>query len=70
VWAEECGHILNHAEDLIEVSKEIWLGDEKNEIGGGKVTGTSTFRNIAMPFIASRRAISWGVEIMIAPFLR
>ena len=31
------------------------------------IIGTSTFLNMLSPFFASINAISWGVDIMIAP---
>jgi len=43
------------------------VGDGGRGRGRGGLTGTSTLRNMAMPLRASLRAMSWGVETMMAP---
>ncbi|KAL9106696.1 MAG: hypothetical protein Q9187_008527 [Circinaria calcarea] len=65
----EGGHVLDHAEELggcgLVVSN---YGFGSKSWGGGRGrTGTSTLRNMPMPFTASLRAMSWGVETMTAP---
>lgn len=68
--AGEVRHVLEEAEDLKGkrgVVSGRADGDGKSEV---EPTGTSTLRNMAMPLMASLRAMSWGVETMMAPMSR